>query len=139
MGGTFRERIQQQISADRSRRQRLQVEFKERTVESHTLGDLIGAVLSIDNAYDARDFYEGLVEYYSSLPLGAIKRSADEVARSNIGWCFGEGMAAARRAMWREVCDAAHPVFGAMETSPTPEEALQAGIEMARAEGQVQL
>lgn len=101
----------------------------------HTIGDFISAVLSIDNERDAQRFYDWYVGHISGEMAAGLwedQGTAEDAARSNLGWCFGEGMASERQAMWVRVCGASHPVFGTMATPPTPEEWLEAGRRLAR-------
>lgn len=118
----FNEAIQKQIDEQRTRYAKSGYEFKERTVSTHNLGDLIGAVLAIDNESDANEFYRGYIEHLESLPRHE-RYTPKQVADSNIGWCFGEGMAADRQQMWQKCTTASHPIFG--KTQPTPEEAIR--------------
>jgi hypothetical protein len=125
----FQARIQRQIDTRPSRYDLGYV----RTVEQFSLGDLIGAIMAVDNDADARRFYDGYV--VSIREVGKTKELPADVARSNIGWCFGEGMEPDRIAMWRRVCDAVHPVFGTYETPPTPAQAFDAGVARSRERG----
>lgn len=92
-----------------------------------TIGHLVRAIMQIHKPEDARQFYEEYVEYLKTCP-DLDHRGPEYVARMNIGWCFGEGMAEADRAMWREVCAARHPAFGTMESNPSTQEAFDAGL-----------
>lgn len=96
---------------------------------------MISLVLSIETDQEAQAFFTGHVEYLHrehGLPL----EEARDVARQNIGWCFGEGMSLDQRAMWRTVCQAYHPVFGEMRTNLTPTEMFEAGVRLASEGGQ---
>lgn len=86
-----------------------------------TIGEFIAAVLAIDTADAARQFFETHV----------AAGMAPEVLRKNIGWCFGEGMARERIAMWRAAVDAEHPTLPHIEDK-TPEEIFQAGFDLGR-------
>ena len=94
----------------------------------HTIGELVDAVLSVSSPKDATEFYEGYLEYLQV--LGKSRGRAEEIAKSNIGWCFGEGMAPDRVEMWVETCQAYHPIFGS--TIPTAEEAYKTGTSCLR-------
>ncbi len=96
-----------------------------------TLGEFIDEVLAIDSPLEARRFFE---EYVAILERAraSLDRSAEEIARQNIGWCFGEGMPKERRAIWREACGAFHPNLGAMIEDMEPEAVLAAGLEAGR-------
>jgi hypothetical protein len=99
-------------------RERELAQYKERgwevtrPTDVHTVGDLVGAIMSIDNADDARRFYEGAVEdIQAQIDAGTWdgRDSAEAAARSNIGWCYGEAMPPDRVTMWRLVTGAEHP------------------------------
>lgn len=90
-----------------------------------TIGHLCGAVFSMHREEDAAQFYSEYVEWLRNQP--DLKQPAETIARANIGWFFGEGMPDTDRAMWRKV-GASHPVFGGMETIPSPQEAFAAGV-----------
>ncbi len=60
---------------------------------------------------------------------------AVDVARMNIGWCFGEGMDSDTKAMWRIACGAYHPVFGEMREWIAPEDAYEAGLRFSKLQG----
>lgn len=85
-------------------------------------------MLGVETIADARAFHR---DYLAYLRATLLERDDHEaVARSNIGWCFGEGMGEERLKMWVEACDAAHPVFG--QVIPSPSEALRLGYEYGR-------
>lgn len=94
---------------------------------SHTVGQFISAVLAITNEAAAAEFACDYVKWLSL--RGDLKSPADEIMRSNIGYCFGEGMAEDKILMWRKVCGASHPWFG--KVMPTPEECLVLGRKLA--------
>jgi hypothetical protein len=120
--------IASRIEADRQLCAQYDYSFKERPAGKHHIGDFIGAVLRIDNEFDMARFYSGYLDYLSGFSESERSGSPEMVARFNIGWCFGEGMAADRIVMWSRVCRASHPVFGAL--TPTPEQAYEAGLKM---------
>ena len=104
-----------------------------------TIGEIIQEVLRIDTPEEAERFYGQYVEHIrktqegilDTLPDGFTPPETPEwVARANIGWVYGEGMTTERRAMWYAVTGAEHPVFGL--TTPTAEEAFQAGVNLAK-------
>ncbi len=98
----------------------------------HTIGQLIRAVLAISNEADAKLFYDGYLEWMTDHLEADSQYTPEQVAKANVGWCFGEGMAKDKVKMWRDVCDASHSVFGSMETPVTPEEAVAQGIKMGK-------
>ncbi len=125
----FDSKIQEQIDAARARHSEHGWEFPERREGGHTIGDFVQAVLAITDPDDACLFYEGCVSHLASQP--DLTDTPEAIAKSNIGWCFGEGMGSLYVHMWREVCQATHPIFG--PTQPSPEEAFAAGIEAGKA------
>lgn len=126
----FLDRIQAVIDADRERRQRDGWSFIEHDAEHHTVGDLVAAVMRIDRVADALRFYHGYLAWLTALPAESRSEryTPQQVARSNIGWCFGEGMDRDRIAMWHAVTGAAHPLFGVMDV--TPDGAYRAGLKL---------
>lgn len=91
----------------------------------HTLGAFVHAVMAIHNEAVAKDFWQGYIQWMGNT---YPETDAQNVCRSNIGWCFGEGMPEKDRAMWIRVCDASHPVFG--QAKVTPKQAFAAGLEL---------
>lgn len=94
----------------------------------HTIGDFVRTVLAIDNEQDAKSFYDWQVQWVQGqIDNGTWKSdtTAEQAAKMNIGWCYGEGMSPDRVQMWVKVCDASHPIFGI--TTPTAEQAFEAG------------
>ena len=94
---------------------------------SFTLGAVVDAVMGIHDEETARAFYEGYVAYEAHIPS---RHTPEELVRSNIGWCFGEGMEPQDKAMWIRVCGASHPVFG--QADVTFKEAFARGIRMGK-------
>lgn len=130
----FEECIDRQIAADRAKCADRNWKFQERVVEHHWIGDFIRAVLAIGTPEDARRFYEGHVAFIErQIEAGTWTSpcTAEVGACVNIGWCFGEGMAPERIAMWQKVCQAVHPIFGTI--MPSPAEALMEGQHMGEA------
>lgn len=96
--------------------------------DKHTIGELVNTVLKIDNATDAKSFYDWSVDWVQrQIDAGTWKSDYNAVnaTRANIGWCYGEGMSKDRIAMWVEACNASHPVFG--QVLPSPQEAIDSG------------
>ena len=94
-----------------------------------TIGALVHAVMAIHDEEIARAFYKGHVLWLrNSYP----QPDPEATVRSNIGWCFGEGMPSKDKAMWIRVCNASHPVFG--QADITDEEAFRAGTTLAQRE-----
>lgn len=135
----FTQTIQAHIDADIAACREHGWPVDERSADTFSIGDLIATVLAVDDEEDARWYYAGYVAYLKRLP--AERKSGryieEQVARMNIGWCFGEGMTDERIAMWRRVCGAYHPIFGAMEpgTRPSAEQAYDAGWRLAQMKG----
>lgn len=130
---------------DRDRQAEAKVAF-ERVVESvggsvgeMTVGTLMSAIfvaLTMESIAETEEeraalFYEGYVQWQMEQEPEAGREEAERIVRSNIGWCFGEGrMTDEEKRIWHEVVGASHPIFGT--ATPTPEEALKAGIERGR-------
>jgi hypothetical protein len=104
-------------------------------IPEFTMGDMMDAIWSVEDEEDMRPFFNSYVEYLKSRP---DCDDPEGVARANIGWMFGEGMAQDRINMWTRATQSAHPVFGSMATRPSPEEALQQGIDASRRVREVQ-
>jgi hypothetical protein len=100
-----------------------------------TIGKFIEAVLYIGNNREA-------AQAFYAKEIGWLREhhpevtDPDAVLRSNIGWCFGEGMPVATRKMWRDATGAVHPGFGPeyAERDFTPDECLRAGMAVAKRE-----
>lgn len=90
---------------------------------NYTIGAFVSAVMAIDDMVEAKEFWDGYLAHQTNTESDL---DPAEVCRSNIGWCFGEGMSDDHKQMWINVSNASHPVFGTM--TPTNEEAFQAGI-----------
>lgn len=95
-----------------------------------TMGELADAVMAIHAPSDATAFYADYVSWLRE--KGNTPERSASVARENIGWFFGEGMPQADVNMWVATVEAYHPIFGTMDPPPTPEQALQAGLELGR-------
>jgi hypothetical protein len=115
----FEERIRAEFDHD---------PFTERAPGAHTIGDFIRAVLAIEEEADARRFFDGHVAWLEAQPERTLP--ALDMARANVGWCFGEGMTPEHVAMWHRLTGSAHPVFGT--SKPTPEQAFAAGMSARR-------
>ena len=81
-----------------------------RTPEKHTIGDFIGAVFAVETEDEARRFHASYLKYLEANPCEG--HTPAQVASSNIGWCFGEGMSDKQIGMWVSASGAVHPVFG---------------------------
>jgi hypothetical protein len=93
-----------------------------------TVGDFNRAVKSVVTRKDAILFYKGYVEYLKSLPANDkhLKgKTEEQVARTNIGWMFWDGMTLDAIKMWNESTGATNPIFGS--TVPTVREAFVTG------------
>src|ERR1035437_2614466 len=92
----------------------------------HTIGHLIGAIMSIHNQTDAQEFRESYLAWVKEHPTDS-RYTPEQMVNMNIGWCFGEGMDPKDIAMWR-VLGGTHPIFGT--ALPTPEKVFQMGVEL---------
>ena len=82
-----------------------------------SVGALLYAVRGIHTREEAVALYEGYLEHLRGLRGGAHDRhTAEEIALSNIGWCYGEDMKPEDVEMWKSACGAEHP---ALAPSPT--------------------
>ena len=111
---TFRDRITQEM------RRYQHVPISE---GDFTIGALVGAARKVHDDKEALAFWQGYLRWMRNAYPDS---DAASVCRSNIGWCFGEGMPTQDKDMWVRVCNASHPVFG--QASVTPEQAFAAGI-----------
>ncbi len=97
-----------------------------------TIGSFISAVMKVpaDRAAMRRFFETEVAWVRDHHPEVA---DPDRMLRSNIGWCFGEGMPLATRKLWAEETGAEHPGFGPEYANRefTFEECLQAGMRLA--------
>lgn len=91
-----------------------------------TIGDLISAIMAIDNEPDAYKFIKKYREWLQEQKTP----DTESVIKANVGWCFGEGMKPETITMWVKVCGASHPIFG--RTLPTTTQALQMGKKWGR-------
>jgi hypothetical protein len=91
-----------------------------------TIRHLGHSIMEIHKEEDAKEFLAGYLPWLEA--QADLDTSALHVAQSNIGWFFGEGMSETDKAMWRNLIGASHPIFGAMKTNPTPQEAFDAGV-----------
>ena len=108
------------------------MDVKNRPKE-RTIGDFIRKVFAVKTEEAAKKFFDSeMAGIQAQIDAGTWKCrcSAVEAARSNIGWCFGEGMSDDRIAMWVRACKASHPVFGTAR--PSPQEAFEAGNRVGR-------
>ena len=91
--------------------------MKWKGVELKTMGDMADVIKNIVTKEDATEFMR-------------LYRAENEHANENIGYLTGYFSFEEADRM-RSLFDVSHPIFG--RKSPTPEQALQAGIEMGRA------
>jgi hypothetical protein len=115
--------------------------WRERIVRARNMGDLLDLVEAIDDPAEAVAFYEAYVawlaeEWVRDPPppdADGEPKTPEDVALSNIGWAFGNGMTRERCLMWRESVGAVHPVFGPTflgQGSMTTDEYFRAGMLM---------
>jgi hypothetical protein len=103
----------------------------------HNIGDLIDAVLGIHTPSEALSFYNDYVEWIRALRAKKTvafdpSSTPEDTARSNIGWCFGEGMPEQDVVMWSTAVGASHPVFGTAVNSMTPQQLFDAGAKTVK-------
>ena len=102
----------------------------DRNPDTFTIGDFIDSVFSIKKKDEMKLFYEGSV-YYLSVIKGKKPGEAEAITKSNIGWCFGEGMSGVMIHRWNEAVGASHPVFG--KSIPSASGAFAAGVKLGKA------
>lgn len=76
-----------------------------------SLGSLVSAVLKIaDDRQAMRRFYDAELAWLRDEHPEIT--DPEKVLRSNIGWCFGEGMPLTTRKLWAEETGAEHMIAG---------------------------
>lgn len=100
-----------------------------------TAGQFIDAVLAVEcDAAAMRAFFDAYVDFLLTTDIrpsvdgDEVLTVARDIARSGIGWCFGEGMDPACVRMWRETTGAEHPAGRIEEMSN--EEIFQSGMRL---------
>lgn len=100
--------------------------------KSITIGECLSPAMDITNSYDARVYFDALVDYYVEINLmenkPVTRELAIDIAKSNLGYYAGyyDRETAVRV---QELFKCVHPIFG--KTEPTPEEAFKMGQDMA--------
>lgn len=96
-----------------------------------TYGDKYGPAMTIETQEDANAYLERLVEH--AMLFGRNRHDAEKIERANLGYWAGYYNPEARERVER-LFNTQHPVFGkiAERGAPTPEQALSAGMELAR-------
>lgn len=98
-----------------------------------TIGEAYGPAMEITDQAEADSYFEMLV--HAALKQGATDRAtAESNIRVNLGYYAGY-CNNKTRARVEKLFHCAHPVFGAIaeKGSPTPEQAVAAGVAMAKA------
>ena len=98
-----------------------------------TIGDLMNAIWSVESEGEMRPFFDGYVVYLQGRD---DCDNPEGVARSNIGWMFGEGMAQDRIELWVRTTQSSHPILGTMVRSFSPDELMQQGADAMRRSGE---
>ena len=93
-----------------------------------TYGELYGPAMEITDATEAKEYFEALVTHHMKR-WGKSRDEAEAAERSNLGYWAGYYHRETGRRILK-LFGAAHPIFGTHE--PTPEEALQTGINLAK-------
>ena len=96
-----------------------------------TIGDLYDPAMKIEDQDEANEYFERLVQR-AITHFGQAREEAESVNRSNLGYYAGYYDAETRKRVER-LFRCHHPVFGPISLigSPTIEQALQAGKDMA--------
>lgn len=94
-------------------------------------GDKYGPAMKMTDQAEATAYFERLVDHQMS--FGSDRAKAEETERSNLGYYAGYYDNETRERVER-LFACAHPIFGAIakEGTPTPEQAFQAGIDLAK-------
>lgn len=103
----------------------------EHFAEKITIGDKYGPAMELTEQVAADAYFERCVEH--QMRVGKSDRTtAEGIERQNLGYYAGYYDDETRRRVER-LFKCSHPVFGAIEAvgAPTPEEALQAGRDLA--------
>lgn len=95
-----------------------------------TIGDKYDPAMKITDPAEAAAYFERCVQH--TMTYGADRQEAERIERINLGYYAGYCSDETRRRV-EELFGCAHPIFGAIAKvgAPTPEEAMQAGLEMA--------
>lgn len=100
--------------------------------EIRDYGQLIDAVMAINDSADAERFFEAYahsIRQHRALTVGESRARA----RAEIGYVFCEGMDIEHRRMWNKAAGIEHPFLGPLtDHDPTPEECLAAGVELGQ-------
>ena len=95
-----------------------------------TIGDKYGPAMQITDQAEADAYFEKCVKHCMS--FGKDRVEAESIERQNLGYYAGYYSDEVRRRI-EQLFRCAHPIFGAISKvgAPTPEEAFQAGVDMA--------
>lgn len=104
--------------------------------EKITIGEKYEPAMSITNQEEADAYFQLCVDH-SMTYRRKTREEAEELERANLGYYAGYGSSETRERVER-LFRCSHPVFGAISKvgAPTPEEALQEGIERAQRRGE---
>ncbi len=96
-----------------------------------TIGDKYGPAMKITDQAEADAYFKECVEHCMS--FGNTREQAEPIERSNLGY-FAGYYDDETRARVERLFQCAHPIFGAIAEAgpPTPEQALKAGLDLAR-------
>ena len=99
---------------------------------NRTLGEVYGPLMEITDQEEADVAFGELVAHAMEL-WGKPQEETERMMRSNLGYWAGYYSSETRERVER-LYKCSHPVFGsiAQHGEPTPEEALQKGIELGR-------
>lgn len=96
--------------------------------ETMTIGERYNPAMEMTDTADAQAYLEALIEHDMRV-WGQTEDEARRIQLSNLGYYTGYYDYETRQRV-QALFGAVHPVFGM--TQPTPEEALQAGIDRAK-------
>jgi hypothetical protein len=100
--------------------------------ENLTIGESYGAAMEITDQAEADAYFQRLVDR-SMTYFRKTRTEAEALERQNLGYYAGYYDSETRHRV-EKLYRCAHPVFGSISAvgAPTPEEALQAGKDMAK-------
>ena len=96
-----------------------------------TIGDKYGPAMEITDQDNADKYFEACVEH--NMRHGNPREKAESIERQNLGYFAGYYDHKTRERVER-LFRCSHPVFGSISTQgpPTPKQAFNAGVQMAR-------
>jgi len=99
--------------------------------EKITVGDKYGPAMDITDQAEADAYFARCVEH--TMSFGITREEAESIERQSLGYYAGY-CSNKTRARVERLFRCSHPIFGAIGKvgAPTPEEAVQAGFDLAK-------